>query len=50
MKRGKLIARDYAEKRYRLPDRKDGDQVDHPRGQSGFVSPCVPDSMEDFGT
>ena len=51
MQRWKLIARDYAEKRYRFPDCKDGDQCDHPRGQfSGFVPTCVPDSMEDLGT
>jgi len=51
VQRWKLIARDHAEKRYRFPDSKDGDQCDHPRVQfSGFVPTCVPDSMEDFGT
>ncbi len=32
MQRRKLIARDYAEKSYSLPDRKDGEQGDHPGG------------------
>ena len=50
MKRWKLVAGDYAEKSYGFPDREDGDQCDHPRGQSGFVPACVPDSMEDFGS
>ncbi len=50
MKRGKLIARDYAKESDCLPDRKDDDQRDDPRRHSGFVPACVPDSMEDFGT
>ena len=50
MKRGKLIARDYAEESYCLPDGKDSDQCDHPRGESGFFLALVPYSMKDFGT